>query len=118
MNDADIIKALDCCKDSANFQKCTECPYDNDAIGVDCLDKILADAFDLIKRQKAEIEKLKDDNQYLEDRRWKELCEVRAETIKEFAERLKKKTYVAKPYGKYGVVDEYEIDNLVKEMTE
>ena len=76
MNDADIIKALECC---SHPNMCHECPCHNKRT---CWD-MKQDAIYLIKRQKAEIEKLKDDNQYLEDRRWKELCAVRSETIKD-----------------------------------
>lgn len=84
MNDADIIKALEEELKTAliinhRFEESndTENPDDHKFIA------LLINTIDLIKRQKAEIEKLKDDNQYLEDRRWKELCEVRAETIED-----------------------------------
>ena len=42
----------------------------------------------------------------------------RDEVVREVAERLKKKSYIPKPYGMTGVVDVYEIDTLVKEMTD
>jgi hypothetical protein len=44
--------------------------------------------------------------------------EARAEAAKEFAERLKRKSYIPKPYAFLAMVDVCDIDNLVKEMTE
>lgn len=43
---------------------------------------------------------------------------ARAEAITEFVDRLKGKTYFPKPYGMARVVDEYEIDQIAKEMKE
>lgn len=43
---------------------------------------------------------------------------IKDEAIKEFAERLKEKAYIQKPYGTTQIVDVYQIDNLTKEMTE
>lgn len=126
MNDADIVKALECCKDSANFQKCAECPYSKDAIGVDCLDKIIADAFDLIKRQKAEIESMRKamDNEC--DSCACELLDQRdrakTEAIKEFAKRLKEQGHIQLPPVGYTidtsdfVIYPEDIDILLKEM--
>lgn len=85
MTDKEIIKALECCKDSDNFQRCSECPYKEGSIGVSCLEKILADAFDLTKRQQAEIERLKDEKEKLlityDRHEWaKHLSDVHKET--------------------------------------
>ena len=57
MTDAEIMKALKCCK--VEFENCEKCPYG----GIDCLTEkgeslIMRDALDLINRQQAEIEKL------------------------------------------------------------
>ena len=55
MTDNKIIKALECCiaKDIIN-DRCDECP--NLAMGSYCMDRMLQNTFDLINRQKAEIE--------------------------------------------------------------
>ncbi len=55
MTDNEIIKALECC--FANTD-CTGCPGRWNPHGVDCLLSAGVQALDLIKRQKAEIERL------------------------------------------------------------
>lgn len=53
MNDNEIIKALECCRDC----KCKDCPcYNKETDGCKELDE--QDILDLINRQKVEIEKL------------------------------------------------------------
>ena len=65
MTDNEIIKALECC-----FIKidCTDCPKNvNKPFTEDCLVSVAKQAIDLINRQKAEIERLRDaliDNEY------------------------------------------------------
>lgn len=56
MTDNDIIKALECCSSTYN---CNTCEYHNRHCNGD-LNVPLKDALDLINRQKAEIERLKD----------------------------------------------------------
>ena len=81
MTDNEIIKALECCKDP-ECTSCKECPaYE---IYKDCMGCVLSEAIDLINRQKAEIEDLKDKNEHLVVF----LAEAKPEAIKEFAERL------------------------------
>lgn len=63
---------------------------------------------------KAEIERLTEEKDNL-IRTYKE-CMV--SVLADFAKRLKEKSYIPNPYWKTSVVDEYIIDNLVKEMTE
>ena len=81
----------------------------------------LQTVFALINRQKAEIERLqKEANlvsiqfQDLQER----TDEIKAEAYKEFAERLKEKSFQS--FGNYGitrdVVEVCDMDNLVKEM--
>lgn len=54
MTDNEIIKALECCKGKG----CKGCPCNiNSSI---CIAHLARNALDLIKRQKAEIEKLKE----------------------------------------------------------
>lgn len=127
MNDNDIIKALECCTNE-RVALCGECPYDHDCyIGKNTM---LENARDLITHQKSEIESLEMENQskfdkwkLLDDitkKRYAELYEeakdvVRAEAIKEFAERLKDELF-NNGYDSPDVDFDYFIDNLVKEM--
>lgn len=55
MTDNEIIKALECCRSTS----CYDCPYNDENL---CIDALLQYALDLINRQKAENERLKDKN--------------------------------------------------------
>jgi hypothetical protein len=57
MNDADIVKALECCR---VFCDCSLCPYDEAIFDGEsgCETKLHKDALDLITRQQAENERL------------------------------------------------------------
>jgi hypothetical protein len=126
MTDNKIVKALECCAEHPN---CKNCPC-VDKIG--CVNLISKDALDLIKRQKAEIERLESKvnrlKQYDEERdirlHARLTATARTEAIKEFAERLKSKTRKLTEYDEGGwdmdvyAVSVDDIDNLVKEMTE
>ena len=93
MTDNDIIKASECCG-CDNYQ-CDNCPYAYKTCTV------YKDSIDLINRQKAEIERLREETAELIDDRYATqlLCHlikkeddtrnVRSDAIKEFAERLK-----------------------------
>jgi hypothetical protein len=61
MNDNDIIKALERCKDP--ILTCEGCPLER-ADG--CVNVIIRYAFDLVNRQKAEIERLTGFNENLQ----------------------------------------------------
>ena len=52
LTDSEIVKALECCKSDGII--CFECPYKKTN---GCMEKLSADALDLINRQKAYIEK-------------------------------------------------------------
>lgn len=54
MTDNEIIQALEFCIDPANAVVCKGCPYYN----TDCGIRLKKDAFDLINRQRAEIDEL------------------------------------------------------------
>ena len=119
MTDNDIIKALECCTDES-YENCNECPYSIDAERCERM-KLLEDILDLINHQKAEIERLKKEIQTTKDayimlQTKNEI--IKSETVKEFAERLKEKSF--KTIRNYGltkdVVEVCDIDNLVKEM--
>lgn len=91
MKDNEIIKALEYCLAQGITSECERC---RDKIG--CRDTLLRDALDLINSQKAEIERLKNECFCLANERdaYKDVLDTAiAEARKEFAERLKKKTY-------------------------
>ena len=129
MTDNEIIKALDIC---GHLESCADCPL-GDLSGIDkCMHTLLLNALDLINRQKAEIERLKDEVKektetitFLKDQSigWSiDFCNLKAklntaktEAIKEFAERLKEDL---KNSTLWGLVSFDRIDKLVKEMTE
>ena len=123
MTDNEIIKALECCmKDD-----CENCPYFANGL-FECGEHFNEDVLDLINRQKAEIERLKAEcgNQSaLWSKHYENIFEtaketvkaeaVKAEAVKEFAERLKE---MSEHFWeeKENFVSEDDIDNLVKEM--
>lgn len=116
MTDEQIIKALECCK----IGECEDCPFHG--VKEDCEVELPEESLDLINRQKAKIEELKNRNAFLENEYknqgelfWERVKIKQSEAIKEFAEKLKKRFYLSA--GRC-VVDVYHIDNLVKEMTE
>ncbi len=111
MTDNEIIKALECCKSMVT--SCEECPMHIE--GVICHEYELNEkALDIIKRQQAEIERLKIDleamrgaaNSYKHH-----YNKARSEAVKEFAMRLK----CGVPQ-ETGVIRCSDIDNLVKEI--
>lgn len=96
MNDAEIIKALECCS-TTKGGNCKECPfyaYEES----ECQQKAINEAHELSQRQQAEIERLKKIQQRQADliieergRRYEltsQFTIARAETIKEFAKEL------------------------------
>lgn len=59
MTDNEIIKALECCKKTI----CVGCPnFHNDKGILWCKEELQSETLDLINRQKAEIERLKKEN--------------------------------------------------------
>ena len=120
MNDEEIIKALECCtedEDCAHCPSIKEMPY--------CSNDIMVGALNLINRQQAEIERLKNEIQTTKDaytmlQTKNEI--IKSEAIKEFEDRLKNKIKIecnpyCKPMCDYGTGIEIMryIDNLVKE---
>lgn len=114
MNDAEIIKALECCGHcECNDEKTqTECPLINMTF---CKNYLRKQSLDLINRQKAEIESLQNVLSKWKDIAHRETSYVgiaRTEAIKEFAERMKAEAR----YFAANVPDVREIiDNLVEE---
>lgn len=118
MTDNEIIKVLECCRDC----KCKDCPcYNKETDGCKELDE--QDILDLINRQKAEIKRLREENEIKNSKR-ANIFEItnaygrgKIAGRKEFAERLKTETFLAKEKGSVEHtlwIDE--IDNLLKEM--
>lgn len=133
MTNKEIIKAFKCC--NLVTYSCEDCPFHKDekctANNIGNIEKTIADILD---RQQAEIERLKEgckklvekQNLYKENMqatREYQIEQAKAEAIKEFAERLMEKSINTYRYDyqndisiheKY--VTEKDIDNLVKEM--
>lgn len=117
-----IIKALECCSKALG---CGKCFVFGDE---ECKCALIGFALDLINRQKAEIERLKECPKciYEYDGNTTEYCiqgpclnfktveQIKSEAYKEFAERLKEE---ALPKCNWDdCVDVEDIDNLLKEM--
>lgn len=81
MTDNEVVNALECCVGG----KCTKCHYYYEPFleAEECMGSLIAEALELINRQRAEIERFADIG--------KMYSEVIAEAIKEFAERVKEK---------------------------
>ena len=116
MTDNEIIKVIKHCINKT----CVNCKReDNEYHSADsCRYALLKDALDLINRQKAEIEEWK----RIATNRTEEMYQIGYAAIKEFAERLKKvgtKVEGGKGFeGVFVMANNFQIDNLVKEMTE
>lgn len=133
--DEEIIRALELCSKSLSIKTCQKCPF---YLRTNCVSALKLNAIDLINRQKAEIERLKQKNKKFKvanrcitlqrDRRDKEINElqkqidgldvhenkIKAEACKEFAEALSNK---AEPdENHHWWVRLLDIDNLLKEM--
>ena len=140
MTDNEIIKALECCA-ACHGSECSDCPCQS--MGANC-EGVSLEALDLINRQKAEIESdsakieiaaeciarqdkeienLRHNNRqlvYENLKMIKAIKHLKAEAIKEFAERLKKELNNIARVN----IDDYDyfciglgfIDNLIKEM--
>jgi hypothetical protein len=143
LTDNEVIKALECCASSNTSIACKGCPFDESGVCCEQENAVLKVALVLINRQKteidilirkhdslldeisemdAEIERLNAVSEICGDchKQYAEKIErAKSEAIKEFAERLKKKTY---PFpcaiGVENAVTIRAINNLVKEMTE
>lgn len=108
--DEEVIKAFKQCMSDA-FLKCDGCPYRGRRPCTLMKDDIL----ELIKRQKAELEDLRE---IVYTDRTEAIKHLKAEAVKEFAERLKgKKTSICAGHGmSTDVVYIGHIDAVAKEM--
>ena len=129
MNDAEIIKALECCtKSGCSDNETKDCPLKTYK---DCSTRLAINALGLINHQKEEIERLqkiqqRQANLIIEERgRRDDLASTisaltihsktaKSEVIREFAEKLKEKFEIADVVV---TIDNKDIDNLVEEMT-
>ena len=131
LTDKEIIKALECCYTlTGGCEK--NCPMYNFK---NCNDTLMAGYVrDLINRQNAEIERLKECPKcvYEYDGETMEYCvqgpcsnfktveQIKSEAYKEFADKLKEKSEIVHLFSVYNghhyMVDIDDIDNLVKEM--
>ena len=75
MTDNEIIKALECCGINQN---CKGCYFDTHESGDICAREVVKNAFDLINRQQAEIERLKIDKALLRQDVNADSAEIRA----------------------------------------
>lgn len=125
MTDEQIIKSLRHC---FLGNECRICPL-KEKDSQECSEIVLGSALDLIYRQKAEIEKLGNQNTILLKSKCKKINAatkvIKSEAIKEFAERLKEELRFNENcnfncYDCFYKCKDYipAIDKLVKEMTE
>ena len=126
--DEQIIKALEYCSTDVRENTCPKCAFYKKHR---CSTLMLNAVSDLINRQKAEIENLKqiideEDKEILKLQKriifWREDLnyqpeKIKSESIKEFAERLKEKLQWDVEFDNK-LVFESDIDNLIKERTE
>ena len=110
MTDNEIIKALEEHSEKGWFDFIHSCSWE-------CITNTLNSVVDLINRQKAEIERLQNKVEELAEVLSNSVriryAEVKAEAIKEFAERLKAEMYTERGFS---VCPDDKIDYLVKEM--
>ena len=131
MTDNEIIKAYERCF-TLGFDEstCYECPFYTAT--AKCTEDLRDSALNLINRQKAEIEELRERISYLEksidcsrkeyNRLLQKLQQAKSEALKEFAERLKSIS-IGLEIGddkkiKVMAVSTIAIDKIAKEMTE
>lgn len=136
MTDNEIIKALECC--SANYIACKECPFNSKSF---CERYVIENAFDFVKRQQTEIERLEslvktqdieiDELNKFANERLDKFTErydrnLKAEAIKEFADRFDdvlagmRDEYAHNGRPEYGLVCEvvhHKLLKTVREMT-
>lgn len=121
MTDNDIIKSLEYCfTNDWNRTKCDKCKFYTGT--TQCVEDLKSASIYLINRQQVEIERLKcemgkllpKDCTYAVQMEVSDKLEtqIRAEAVREFAERLKEKK---RELDRFILYDE-DIDNLVKEM--
>lgn len=113
--DEEIVKALACCINA----DCLNCPQWSEEWYSGMCNDFLKSVLDLIKRQKAEIERLREDvlevTAILGEIELRN-AQIKAEAIKEFAVRVKEERGTEFPFMRWVHIED--IDLLVAEMTE
>ena len=122
MTDNEIIKAYKQCQ-TKNGKGCVNCPFEKGAEDSSCLDDLKQATFDLLNRQKAEIERLREKNETLfssldsEISLNRDLTDIISsanfEAIKEFWKSVREYAVVM---GCFHIVEQG--DRLAKELTE
>ena len=115
MTDNDIKKALECCK-AHDFIMCpNDCPL---LIDEQCSLTMSAEALNLINRQQAEIERLKAEADMADGYAEALIQTSKTEAIKEFERKIKAHAYYIDVPKEHRVVDEDDIDTVLRDMTE
>ena len=118
MTDNEIIKALECCSEVYGWclpENRAKCPlYGYNGEDEFCDKHLSKSALGIIKRQKAEIERLQKANESFSCL-GKMYSEIKSEARKEFAERLKKEALIDSGYE---VLQIGTINKLLTEMEE
>ena len=96
MTDNEIVKALECCINT-DGTRCGECEF-FDGYNL-CIDDLQKESLDLINRQKAEIEQLKEIKSPIVAKQLNtenniDIAQIKAEAYREFAERLEKELFI------------------------
>lgn len=127
LTDEDVVEGLERCISTTTDKACAECPFNKQNLcDIDqwALERY---ALDLIKRQKAENDSAKAKIEICAEVIERQDAEIerlnsakdklKAETYKEFAERLKQSTVMAVMGNKiHAVATSKGVDNLLKEM--
>ena len=129
LTDEEIIKALECCISTTTEEACAGCPFNKQKLCDKDQWALERYALDLINRQKAEIEKMKECPKcvYEYDGEVTEYCvqgpcpnfktveQIKTEAYKEFAARLKSYLLLNEK-GSISVISFENINDLLKEM--
>ena len=123
MTDNEIIKALECCRDAESVFDCQNCPYIECTNKKGCITELHGDILDIINRQKAEIERLrntvKTDFLTVTEKlklSQSEISEIRTEAIKEFAKSISRLSFSDEENGE-SMMYLQDVYDLVEEMT-
>lgn len=119
MTDKEIIKKLECC--SADKNRCDECPIQYECQSSPLISPGEKEVLDFVKRQQAEIERLRNYEELYEELKAENLETIRliqrsinsarVEAVKEFWERLKSANTLDER-----IISAATGDKLVKEM--
>ena len=113
LTDNEIVKALECCAITAKCrQECIFHKYGEEYDVQNCTTHLAQATLELVNRLQAEIERLKADVRFSVYLGYETTNQIKAEAVKEFAERLKENYIGTTTY--YDLKND--IDNLLKEI--